>query len=127
MWIIPNPTHAHPAARTGLAQLLVVVIGIACGAVLLLAASWPDDRTRRVLAWFPGDSAGAGALGAITRAGGLPLLSRLDGQLWLVELPHTGARARLRAAGAWLVLDGSRFAGCVPAAAPRNSTLGDIR
>lgn len=115
---MPPQKRPADAGRTGLAQLLVVLAGIACGGLLLLAASWPDDHSRRVLAWFP-DASRSQALGAIAALGGRPLVSRFEDRLWLLELPEPAARGRLRAAGAWLVLDGSRFAGCVPATAPR--------
>lgn len=128
MCIITPSQSATAFAHSRLAQGLVVAVGVAMGALLLLQASWPDDRTSRVLAWFPGDAARAGALAAITRLGGAPIVSRFNDHLWLVELPDATARDRLGAAGAWLVLDGSRFAGCAPTTAPGNAlpTQGDL-
>lgn len=110
-------TSVKPAGRTAgaaraphlaaLATLSAVLLsGVAAALALLAHAAADPARTGRFTAFFPPGWSAAARLSAVLEAEGLPVReSRLSGAIEL-EADRPGAAARLREAGALLVLPG---------------------
>lgn len=113
------PREARPARRAAstLGLILASTAAITVTLAATVAASAAPRDPARVAAvfppwWTPGQAASAAAsAGQIAGAGGVPFIIILRGEPDALE-------SRLRAAGAWLLLDPDAAGVCAPRSAP---------
>jgi hypothetical protein len=94
----------------------------ALGALAVLSAR-PAADARQVAAVYPPWLSFAERMAAVDAAGGIALSEGAWSGVVIVDLPSADARAELRRAGAWLLLDPRGVAGCAVPGWTRADTL----
>jgi len=108
----PSPARA-PEPPSG--RLFAGALGLAVASVLaLVPVLGPRDEASGALAaMFPPGHDTMAVYAAVAAAGGTPIRATGGGLVWVARSAEPGFAGRLRAAGAWLVLDPVVAAGCL--------------
>jgi hypothetical protein len=85
---------------------------LAALAALAVLSARPAADARQVAAVYPPWVTFAERMAAVDAAGGIAVSEGAWSGVVIVDLPSAAARAELRRAGAWLLLDPRRVAGC---------------
>lgn len=110
----PSPTPIsrpeHPSGRLFAGALCLAVASV----LALVPVLGPRDEASGALAGvFPPGHGTMAAYAAVAAAGGTPIRATGGGLVWVARSAEPGFAGRLRAAGAWLVLDPVVAAGCL--------------
>lgn len=115
--------HKGPEPRRRGAAVLAVLLLLAVSTLpVFAAADLPGETSGTLAAVFAPGTDRAEALAAVTAADGLVVRAGGWGAVLVARSEDAGFAARLRRAGAWLVVDPRSAAGCLIAPAGGSDT-----